>query len=71
MFEKPPRYYTFVLRFWEDRSKSAPSPNWRFTLDDPERQKRYGFNSLEEMVKFLQERCQDAEIRVVTKEEEE
>jgi hypothetical protein len=54
MFEKPPRYYTFILRFWEERDGSTIT--WRYSLHDPENDVRYGFTSLEDLTAFLQKR---------------
>lgn len=54
MYEHPPRYYSFILRFWEERSENQPAANWRFALEQPESHVRYGFSSLEELVAFLQ-----------------
>jgi hypothetical protein len=56
MFEKPPRYYTFILRFWEERNETTAEPIWRYSLHDPENDVRYGFTSLEELTAFLQKR---------------
>jgi hypothetical protein len=70
MFEKPPHYYTFILRFWQERSERSGEPAWRFTLYDPAQEVRYGFNTLPELVSFLQKRCQEAIIEIATTEEE-
>jgi len=56
MFEKPPRYYTYILRFWEERDETAATRSWRYTLHDSENDTRYGFTSLEEVVAFLEKR---------------
>jgi hypothetical protein len=56
MFEKPPRYYTYILRFWEERDETADTRNWRYTLHDTENDTRYGFTSLEEVSAFLEKR---------------
>lgn len=60
MYQTPPRYYSYILRFWEDRGEETASADWRFSLEDPERQVRYGFGSLEELVAFLEKRCDDS-----------
>lgn len=59
MYQTPPRYYSYILRFWEDRSEKTNSADWRFSLEDPERQVRYGFGSLEDLVAFLEKRCNE------------
>jgi hypothetical protein len=54
MFDKPPRYRSYVLTFWEERSRDPDTPVvWRFSLQDPRTGQRRGFASLEEMVDFL------------------
>jgi hypothetical protein len=54
VFDKPPRYRSYVLTFWEERS---PDPGaqvvWRFSLKDPRTNQRHGFASLAEMIAFL------------------
>ncbi|MFO7539373.1 MAG: hypothetical protein R6X32_15135 [Chloroflexota bacterium] len=61
MFEKPPRYYTFILRFWEEREGANAAATWRYSLHDPENDVRYGFTSLEELTAFLQKRSTPAD----------
>jgi hypothetical protein len=54
IFDKPPRYRSYVLTFWEERSRDPDIPVvWRFSLQDPRTGQRHGFASLEEMVGFL------------------
>ena len=56
MFEEPPIYKTYILRFWEERDATQignPSA-WRFSLVDPETETRYGFRNLEEMTQFIE-----------------
>jgi hypothetical protein len=55
MFTKPPRYYTFILRFWEERNETT-DPTWRYSLHDAENDVRYGFTSLGELTAFLEKR---------------
>ena len=56
VFDRPPRYRAYLLRFWEERGQQGDlSPVWRFSLEDPYTGERYGFANLEEMVTFL--RC--------------
>jgi hypothetical protein len=54
VFDKPPRYRSYVLTFWEEQS-DAPGAQvvWRFSLKDPRTNQRHGFASLEEMMAFL------------------
>jgi hypothetical protein len=54
IFDKPPRYRSYVLTFWEERSHDSDTPViWRFSLQDPRTGQRLGFASLEEMVGFM------------------
>lgn len=55
IFDKPPRYRSYLLTFWEERSRNPEvSVVWRFRLEDPRTGLRRGFARLEEMVEFLQ-----------------
>ena len=54
VFEKPPRYRTYLLTIWEERSQDPTSSTvWRFSLKDPDTGQRRGFAGLEEMMAFL------------------
>lgn len=54
LFDKPPRYRSYLLTFWEERGREPDKPViWRFRLEDPRTGQRQGFASLEEMVAFL------------------
>jgi hypothetical protein len=55
LFDKPPRYRSYLLTFWEERSHNPDAPRvWRFSLQDPHSGRRYGFGSMGEMIAFLQ-----------------
>lgn len=55
MLEKPPRYRSYLLTFWEERSQSPEvAAVWRFRLEDPRTGRRRGFANLEEVVAFIQ-----------------
>jgi hypothetical protein len=55
MFDKPPRYQSYLLTFWEERSRNPQvAAVWRFRLEDPRTGRRLGFASLEEVVAFIQ-----------------
>ena len=44
---RPPRYRSYLLRFWEERSRSLDiPPAWRFSLEDPRTGHKRGFGSL-------------------------
>jgi hypothetical protein len=52
---KPPRYRSYLLRFWEARSRRPEKQaTWRFSLEDPQTGKKRGFPDLEALVEFLQ-----------------
>ena len=62
IFDKPPRYRSYLLTFWEERSRDPDAPVvWRFSLKDPHSGRRHGFAGLEEMVAFLQTKLGDGE----------
>ena len=55
-FDKPPRYRSYLLTFWEERSQGpAASAVWRFSLEDPRSGQRRGFASLEALTAALEE----------------
>ncbi len=51
---KPPRYHSFLLRFWEERGEEQEQTVWRFSLEDPLTDQRYGFASLEALSDWIQ-----------------
>ena len=54
LFDKPPRYRSYVLTFWEERRGDPDAPVvWRFSLQDPRTGQRRGFASLEKVMSFL------------------
>jgi hypothetical protein len=54
MFDKPPRYRSYLLTFWEERSQDPATPAvWRFRLENPRTGQQRGFASLEALVVFL------------------
>jgi hypothetical protein len=55
-FEKPPRYHTFLVTLWEERSQDPAKPAvWRFRLEIAGTGERRGFATFKEMVVFLEE----------------
>ena len=59
-FNNPPRYQTYILRFWEERNPDPDTPNaWRFSLEDAETHIRHVFQTLEGLVQFLQRHVDD------------
>ena len=54
IFDQPPRYRSYLLTCWEERSRDPGAPDlWRFSLKDPNTGQRRGFADLEEMLVFL------------------
>ncbi len=52
---RPPGYHSYLLRFWEERSERLPLAVWRFSLEDPLTDQRYGFATLQALVQWIQE----------------
>ena len=56
IFDKPPRYRSYLLTFWEERNQDpAVSAVWRFSLEDPHTGKRRGFANLEVLIAALEQ----------------
>ena len=56
MLEKPPRYRSYLLAFWEERSQdSGVAETWRFSLQDPHTGQRRGFACLADLVALLEQ----------------
>ena len=61
-FEKPPRYKTFLLTMWEERSLEQPQSSvWRFGLEDPQTGRRRAFASVPALSETLQQMINLAE----------
>ena len=55
MLDRPPRYRSYLLTFWEERSQDpAIPPAWRFRLEDPRTGQRRGYAGLEALVAALE-----------------
>jgi len=53
--DRPPRYQSYLLRYWEMRSQHAGRPaTWRFSLEDPQTGRKHVFPDLEGLVAFLE-----------------
>jgi hypothetical protein len=69
IFDKPPRYRSYLLAFWEERSRDPSVPGvWRFSLEDPHSGERRGFASLEALVAALEREMAGAKAGDVEKE---
>ena len=56
IFDKPPRYRSYLLTFWEERDHDpATSAVWRFSLEDPRTGERRGFADLEAVMAVLEQ----------------
>jgi hypothetical protein len=62
IFDTPPRYRSYLLTFWEERSRDPSVPVvWRCSLEDPHSGQRRGFASLEALIAALEREMADAE----------
>jgi hypothetical protein len=48
--EKPARYHQFILRLWQEGDGQG---RWRISLQNPHTEVRIGFNTLEELMAYL------------------
>jgi hypothetical protein len=56
MFEKPPRYRSYLLTVWEERNLDPNLPvAWRFSLEDARTGQSRGFAGLEALVVALEQ----------------
>jgi hypothetical protein len=62
VFDKPPRYRTYLLTFWEERSQDPAIPAvWRFRLEDPRTGQRQGLATLEALMAILEQEIGDSD----------
>lgn len=54
MTERPVDYFSYLLRMWRTGKESA----WRVSLEDPQTGERLGFNGLNTLFSFLQQKTQ-------------
>jgi hypothetical protein len=60
MFEKPPRYRSYLLTLWEERNRDPNLPVvWRFSLEEARSGQRRGFADLEALVVALKQEMAD------------
>ena len=56
ILDKPPRYRSYPLTFWEERHEApTASAVWRFSLEDPRTGQRRGFADLEMLIAALEQ----------------
>lgn len=54
LFERPPVYRSYLLRFWQERGEQPAQAPWRFSLEDPLTAHRQGFATLQALTTWLQ-----------------
>ncbi len=56
VFDPSPRYKSYLLRCWQERSRSQneQSKLWRFSLEDTRSGQQRGFANLEALTAYLQ-----------------
>ena len=60
-FDKPPRYHSFLITMWQERSQSTDvSVVWRFRMEDPHTGQRRGFADMDALVAALQQEIEDS-----------
>jgi hypothetical protein len=61
MFDTPPRYRSYLLILWEERSQNSGAPAvWRCSLEDPRTGRRRGFSSLQALLAALEQEMVDS-----------
>jgi hypothetical protein len=60
--ENPPRYCSFILTLWEERSQDpAAPPVWRFRLEIARTGERRGFATLKDVMVYLEDHMCDGD----------
>ena len=60
-FNKPPRYRSFLITMWQERSQATDVPVvWRFRMEDPHTGQRRGFADMDALVAALQLEIEDS-----------
>ena len=55
MLDNPPRYRSYLITLWEERSSDPNVPCiWRFVLENPRTGERKGFASLKDLMATLE-----------------
>ena len=64
ILKKTPRYLSYVVRCWQERSVHAGREImvWRFSLQNPRTNQRRGFATLESLLVSLQAELADDEV---------
>jgi hypothetical protein len=53
---RPPHYHSYLLRFWEERGDADTERIWRFMLQDPQTQERFGFADWDALTSWIREK---------------
>lgn len=56
---RPPVYHHFILLVWEERGADGQHVVWRFSLQDSQKETRFGFKDLEELTAYLEKWMKD------------
>ncbi|NOX61361.1 MAG: hypothetical protein GXP42_05370 [Chloroflexi bacterium] len=57
-----PKHWIQLLTIWQERSAYGENPAvWRFSLEDPHSERRHSFQSLDDLVAFLQRQMEQSE----------
>ena len=60
-FDKPPRYRTYLIAFWQERDQEPDAPAvWRFSLEESRTGERRGFANLDALTAALEQLVHDA-----------
>ncbi len=60
MYDRPPRYRSYLLTVWEERSSNPNAPpTWRFSLEEARTGQRRGYAGLEALVAALEQELAD------------
>jgi hypothetical protein len=60
-FERPPRYRSFLITMWQERSRNPDVPAvWRFRMEDPHTGQQRGFVDFNALVAALQREIDDS-----------
>ena len=52
-------YKSFLLRLWRETNDQSPRTDWRAEIEHIQSGERWGFNTLDEMLEFLQQEMDD------------
>ncbi len=62
LVSRPPHYHSYLLRFWEERGETDAARIWRFMLQDPQTQERFGFADWDTLTLWIREKILHSEV---------